>query len=147
MAAKPRSDRETVMTMRLPRELHTRVKASAEAGDRGFAEEVRRLVELSLAAPGAESAPVTRRLLNAVALAAEEITRAYGPWDFDQGAAPQMQAALRGIADQLWLGGDEKPRTSPKAGTLAAALARAHPTDDPATSIGSQAAFQEGFGY
>jgi len=43
-----RSERETVVTLRLPRELHEQLKREADAAGRGFAAEVRRRLEGSL---------------------------------------------------------------------------------------------------
>ena len=57
-----RSEHETVVTLRLPRELHERLKQ--EAGERGFAAEVRRRLEASLEA-GASPDDATRDFLRA----------------------------------------------------------------------------------
>ena len=64
-----RSDRETVVTLRLPRDLHERLRK--EGGERGFAGEMRRRLEASFAAgPAASDDPWFGDLLAAISHAA-----------------------------------------------------------------------------
>ncbi len=63
-----RSERETVINLRLPSELHERLKQAA--GERRFAAEVRRLLEAALARETSTDAE-TRQLLDAIAAMAE----------------------------------------------------------------------------
>jgi hypothetical protein len=64
-----RSERETVVTLRLPRDLHDRLKS--EGGDRGFAAEIRRRLQTSFAEnPTASKDPWFGDLLTAINQAA-----------------------------------------------------------------------------
>src|SRR5439155_11242872 len=82
-----RSDRETIVTLRLPRELHERLKQ--EGGERGLTAEVRRRLEASFAPSlpdWSESDPKTRELSGAIPELARLVQDEYGPWHSDPGA-------------------------------------------------------------
>jgi hypothetical protein len=66
-----RSEKEVVVTLRLPRELHEQLKN--EAGDRGFAAEVRRRLQASLLADQADEDQATNDLLAVIRYAAASI--------------------------------------------------------------------------
>jgi len=93
-----RSDRETVVTLRLPRELHQQIKQ--EAGSRGFAAEVRRRLEQSIAMP-IPTAPEQQfrdvlRVLGHAAIAAAKAQRSdFSAYLGFEVAVPMLIAALR----------------------------------------------------
>ncbi|MGC2414572.1 MAG: Arc family DNA-binding protein [Stellaceae bacterium] len=77
MATKPRSERETVMTVRLPRELHEHLKKAAEAGEGGIAAELRRRLEQSFEAPVPNTDPRFADLLTTAAYAVAAASRMF----------------------------------------------------------------------
>jgi hypothetical protein len=71
-----RSERETVVTLRLPRELHELLKKAADDHGRGFAAEVRRQLEAGIS-PAAVAVPdnaQVRGLLNAILAMTENLS-------------------------------------------------------------------------
>jgi hypothetical protein len=88
-----RSDRETVVTLRLPRDLHDRLKAAAS--ERGFAADIRQRLEASVAgtAPAAAD-PQTNELLLQIAELSKIVEKAYGNWHTDPGAFAVFQLAI-----------------------------------------------------
>ena len=83
---------ETVVTLRLPRELHARLKQEADAAKRGFAAEVRQRLEASIS-PGADD-PETRRLLDAIARSAAFLAERVAPWHKDAIAFAGFKRAI-----------------------------------------------------
>jgi len=73
--------------LRLPLVLHERLKKEAEAGERGFAAEVRRRLEASFAL---DRDPKTRRLLDAIGAAAEVLPQEGGPITTMLGLGPSL---------------------------------------------------------
>jgi len=92
-----RSERETVINLRLPRELYERLRLAA--GERGFTAEVRRLLEAAL---GRETAadPETRQLLDAIAAMAEFVSQP-APWHEDPFAFAVLRAAINRLMAYL----------------------------------------------
>lgn len=81
-SAAKRSERDTVVTLRLPRELHARLKREAEANGRGFAAEVRHRLEatISTGATVEPADPQVRSLFRVLAIMAGRLTElAKGP--------------------------------------------------------------------
>ncbi len=147
MATKPRSERETVMTVRLPRELHEQLKAAAEAGEGGIAAELRRRLEASFVEPTTTSVDLeTRRLLNAVAWISTAVKDAYGAsWRTDPDAGDVLRRAVCGdLMGWATAAGEAAPR-APKPGSAIAHLLEKGPITDPAVAIGFAAAAKEGF--
>jgi hypothetical protein len=94
-----RTDEGMVVPLRLPRTLHERLKAEADAAQRTFAAEVRRRLEASLAAETTAGGddPKTRQLLAGIAKLASEIGTFYAPWHEN----PYSLAVLRSAVDTL----------------------------------------------
>lgn len=76
-----RSERETTVTLRLPRELHERLKA--EGGERGFAASIRERLERSFAPAATGGDQETSELLLMAAEGAREIGELRHPWHED----------------------------------------------------------------
>lgn len=89
-----RSDRETVVTLRLPRELHERLKGAA--GERGLAAHVRERLEASLTIDEAWDTPNFANLFRAIGYLAVSASRIY-PDDPD--AYPIVDLAIRQLLD------------------------------------------------
>jgi hypothetical protein len=97
-----RSEREVVVTLRLPRELHERLKHGAGSG--GFAAEVRRRLEASFQAdPLVESDPKSREVVAAItwSLNALRPEGDRGRWHEDPKVFPEARTAVLGIIDRF----------------------------------------------
>jgi hypothetical protein len=99
MAGKPKDvGRDTVLTVRMPRELHQRLADAA--GDRSVSEDIRRRLEASFAAePLASKDPRLGDLLTAIEHAADGAARMY-PAD-EAEAYSVLEVAIRLLLDAL----------------------------------------------
>lgn len=90
--ASKRSDRETVVTLRLPRELHDRLKVAA--GERGFAADVRQRLERSFGPSIAGMEQQTIDLLSMIAEGAPAVAALRRPWYSDPNAFEVYKATV-----------------------------------------------------
>jgi len=133
--------------MRFPKDLHNRLKQEAEAGERGFAAEVRRRLEASFAGPPSD--PTTQRFVNAIAKIASDVSDAYGrPWREPESGEPYAAKVFCDAINELFaytlFNGDPIPKP-PKPGTRTATVLARHPDLDPGIEIGTHAVTTEGF--
>jgi hypothetical protein len=91
------ADGMTQSAVRLPRELHERLKRAG--GERGMGEEIRRRLEASFEAERVPRNPKTRELLDAICFAAEELGYFYA--DSDWSEVPFAFEVLKGCIDLL----------------------------------------------
>src|SRR5262250_773973 len=88
-----RSERETVVTLRLPRELHDRLKEAG--GERGLTAQIRDRLEASFAGtPPSADDPKTAELLQAVASVARFGKQKIGRWHENPYAFAILKAAV-----------------------------------------------------
>jgi len=96
MPATKRSDREVMLSFRVPRELHERLKRVAEEQGRGIATEIRQRLEASLADTGtsAQAEPQTRHFTGAINFIADHLKVWYAPWYADTKAFEIYRSAI-----------------------------------------------------
>src|SRR6266568_9006488 len=97
MATKPRSERETVMTVRLPRELHEYLKKAAQAGEGGIAAELRHRLEASFVSSLRTGDQKTADFVDAIATVAVNVQPPYGPWHENPHAFAVFSAAMTAL--------------------------------------------------
>ena len=99
MPATKRSDREVMLSFRVPRELHERLKRVAEEQGRGIATEIRQRLEASLADTGtsAQAEPQTRHFTGAINFIAGHLKVWYAPWYADTTAFEIFKTAIEAM--------------------------------------------------
>jgi hypothetical protein len=137
-----RSDRETMLAFRVPRELHERLKTAAEKNNRGITAEVRERLEASLAPRAVNSDPKTQELLDAIANVARTIGSFYKPWH----ESPYSLAVVRSAVATLLtaLGPKGEPVFEPEPEDWASIL---FDTNDPPETVGRALAMMTLTGY
>jgi hypothetical protein len=159
-----RSEREVVVTLRLPRELHSRAKEVG--GERGLTALIRAALEAKFAGDtlplGVDTDPTTQRLCSAIATIAREVEAAYGPWHQDPDAFQVFLDAAGELLDTIRSGGGtginnavldpsidkpihKPPRESSPLGQMS--KRRAWRPDQIAGELALLAAAREGFGW
>jgi hypothetical protein len=106
-----RSDRETVVTLRLPRDLHERLKKAG--GERGLSEQIRRRLEASLVTEASADDPKTRDLVAGVAQIANEASRYYRRWHEDPHTFAIVQVGIDLLLASYRPKGDPVPTPNP----------------------------------
>jgi len=117
--------RDTTVTLRLPQELHDRLKEAA-AG-RSVSEEIRRRLEASFTDMSNDAK--TERLLSAVSSTARMLRDTYEPWHEDRYAFEVLKVATIVVLEHFRPAGEPVPRPDPKKHLLPDLLGPDHSPD------------------
>jgi hypothetical protein len=92
---KESQDQMVQSAVRLPRDLHERLKNAG--GDRGMGDEIRRRLEASFESEKIPGNPNTGELISAISFADQELVRDFGSWSKDRFAFEVFRESVNGL--------------------------------------------------